>query len=205
MKRIRIAGICGSLTANSHTKQALGISLEEAKNAGAETSLIDLRNYQIPMLNSPFEYPKSKQHLSELVKILKKADGIIVATPEYHGSFSGALKNLLDWMGFDEFEGKMIGLIGVAGGSMGAINALNHMGVVFRQLHAWVVPQQVSIANSKDVFDKNGNLKDPQIQKRLKQLGVEVARFALLHDFKRWKDFVKMWEKSVQNPGGEDR
>ena len=51
-------------------------------------------------------------------------------------------------------------------------------------------------------LDKNGNLKDAQIEKRLKQLGLEVARFALLHDFKRWKDFVKMWEKTSINQIG---
>ena len=51
---------------------------------------------------------------------VKEAEGVILGTPEYHGSFSGVLKNALDLMGFDEFEGKMIGLVGVSGGRMGA-------------------------------------------------------------------------------------
>jgi len=52
---------------------------------------------------------------------VKQAHGIILGTPEYLGSYSGVLKNALDLMGFEEFEGKMLGLLGVSGGAMGRL------------------------------------------------------------------------------------
>ncbi len=55
----------------------------------------------------------------------RAAEGIILGTPEYHGGFSGVLKNALDLMGFDEFEVKMMGLVGVEGGGMGVLDALS--------------------------------------------------------------------------------
>ena len=202
---IHIMGVCGSLEDDSKTLKLLRPALQGASRAGAGVSVFNLRDYQIPLFNSPHTHPKSAAHVENMRQRFKRADGLILATPEYHGSFTGALKNAMDWMGFDEFEGKMVGLVGIAGGSLGAINALNHLRGVCRQVHAWVVPSQVSVAHSHEAFDKSGNLKDPELSKRLRQLGAEVAGFALLHNHKKWKDFVNLWEKSIQNPGGSNR
>ena len=77
----------------------------------------------------------------------------ILATPEYHGGSSGVLKNALDLMGFDEFEGKMVGLVGVSGGRMGAVDALNTLRNIGRALHAWVVrwTEQAGIEGAQEV------------------------------------------------------
>jgi hypothetical protein len=131
--------------------------------------------------------------------------GIIVVTPEYHGSYSGVLKNTFDLMGFDEFEGKMIGLLGVSGGAGGAIAALNSLRTVGRALHAWVVPEQVAIPHVDEVFDEKGGCTDRDIEKRLKSLGRQVAKFASLHNSEQAREFLKLWEGAPPNPGGEDR
>ena len=60
-----------------------------------------------------------------LRRTVQGAHSIIWGTPEYHGGPSGVLKNALDLMGFDEFQGKVVGLVGTSGGEMGATNALN--------------------------------------------------------------------------------
>mgnify|MGYP001606832153 CR=1 FL=1 len=178
---IRILGICGSLEPKSNSMRALNIALEGARASGANLCVVDLRQYQLPILNSPYQHPKSLEHLQKMKKEFQEADGIIMATPEYHGSLSGALKNALDLMGFNEFEGKMIGLIGLAGGDMGAFNALNHLRTICRQVHAWVVPSQVSIADSHLAFNAGGQIKNPKLVQRLRKLGIEVTKFALLH------------------------
>ncbi|MBI4369703.1 MAG: NAD(P)H-dependent oxidoreductase [Elusimicrobia bacterium] len=199
---ITILGICASLESNSRTLRVLELALQAAAREGAETNLANLRDFEIGQLNSPFQTRRSPGHLRKLKGLCRKASGIIMATPEYHGSFTGALKSVLDWMGFEEFEGKMIGLIGVAGGSMGALGALSHLRAVCRQLHAWVVPEQVSISNSAETLNHEGNPRDPLLVKRLEQLGVQVARFSMLHSQHSWNEFVKLWEQGVQNPGG---
>ncbi|MFQ5746219.1 MAG: NADPH-dependent FMN reductase, partial [Gemmatimonadota bacterium] len=119
-----------------------------------------------------------------------------------HGSFSGVLKNALDLMGFDEIEGKMVGLVGVSGGKLGALNALNGLRVVGRALHAWVIPEQASIAEGPTSFDESANLLDDAARERVAEVGRQVARFAYLHSSESAREFLRAWEGAPSNPGG---
>ncbi len=80
----------------------------------------------------------------------------------------------------DEFEGKMLGLVGVSGGGMGAFGAMDSLREVGRALHAWVIPEQAAIPEAWKVFDESGILKDRDLEKRVKEVGRQVARFAYL-------------------------
>lgn len=135
-------------------------ALEGAAESGAETRLIDLNGYNLIFRAGQDEtgYPSDVARLRAEVK---QADGIILGTPEYHGSLSGVLKNALDLMGFDEFEGKMIGLVGVSGGQMGAFDALKTLRNIGRALHAWVIPEQASIPEAWKVFTGDGRSPTP--------------------------------------------
>jgi NAD(P)H-dependent FMN reductase len=99
----------------------------------------------------------------------------------------------------------MIGLVGVSGGATGALPALNALRSVGRALHAWVVPEQTAVPHADDVFDDNGNCKDESIEKRLKAVGRQVAKFASLHNSEQAREFLQLWESAAKNPGGEDR
>jgi len=203
--KVRVVGICGSLRKESYTRLAVKVALRGAEEAGAEAQLIDLRDYQLVFCDGGDRgdsLPKDVVRLSEEVK---RAQGILLATPEYHGGYSGVLKNALDLMGFDEFEGKMIGLIGVSGGSMGAFGALSALRSVGRALHAWVVPEQAAVANVDEVFDDKRNCKDEAIERRLKAVGRQVAKFASLHNSAQAREFLQFWEAAADNPGGGDR
>jgi NAD(P)H-dependent FMN reductase len=197
---ILIAGICGSLRAGSYTRGAVECALEGAAENGAETRLIDLRDYNLVFRAGPDDsgYPPDVFRLRAEVK---EAAGVILGTPEYHGSFSGVLKNALDLMGFDEFEGKMIGLVGVSGGRMGAFDALNSLRNIGRALHAWVIPDQASIPEAWKAFSEDGKVSDPQARERLKEVGRHVARFARLHKCEDALEFLKTWQQAQANPG----
>jgi len=114
--------------------------------------------------------------------------------PEYHGSLTGALKNMLDLMRIEEFETKIIGLVGVAGGDIGAINSLNTMKTICRNLHCWVLPQEVSIANSGQTFNDDGTVKDPAIEERLLNVGRQVVKFASVQKKVQQDEFAQMWK-----------
>jgi len=202
-KKLKIVGICGSLREGSYTKMALKVALRGAEESGAESELIDLSKYELAFCDGRDDaesYPKDVAKLREKVKA---AHGIILATPEYHGGVSGVLKNALDLMGFDEFEGKMVGLVGISGGAMGAFSALNTLRGIGRTLHSWVVPEQASVPKAWSVFDDKGNSKDKDIEKRLKGVGKQVAKFACLHNFSKAKEFLEVWEEAPENPGAE--
>jgi len=200
---IRVAGICGSLRENSYTRMALNIALMGAKDAGAKIDLLDLRKYELPLMDGRKDETTFPEDVFKLRDEVQRADGIILGTPEYHGGYSGVLKNTLDLMGFDEFQGKMIGLLGVAGGSMGAANSLNGLHTIGRTLRAWVVPFQVSIPSAFNAFDKEGNLKNRTLEQRVKQLGEKVTRFAYLHKIGKSEEFLEAWQGAPINPGGK--
>src|SRR6267154_3165742 len=171
---VHVVGICGSLRPGSYTQMAIQKALEGAEQLGAQTELIDLRHYELVFANGS----KSQTELPGVAKLcgeVKRADGIILGTPEYHGGFSGVLKNAIDLMGFDEFEGKMVGLVGVSGGQMGAFDALNTLRNIGRALHAWVIPEQASVPEAWKVFTAEGKISGPKLEERLREIGRQVA------------------------------
>jgi FMN reductase len=200
IKALNVIGICGSLRQDSYSRMALSIALQGAAERGAGTRIIDLNDYDLVFADGrDTPYPAGVQRLKEHVKA---ADGIIIATPEYHSGMSGVLKNAIDLMGFDQFGGKMIGLVGVSGGAMGAVNALNSLRAVGRSLHAWVIPHQVSIPEAWKLFNQQGQLENQDIQERLLEVGRQVARFSFLHTSQEVREFLEMWEQAPPNPGG---
>ncbi len=179
-KPLKITGICGSLNPTGATRRALILALEAAEKAGAQTQLLDLRSFVLPFAESGFE-AENFPDVARFNQIVRQSDGLIWATPEYHGSFSGALKNALDLGSFAEYEGKMVALVGVAAGQIGAINALSHLRTVGRQLHAWVLPAQLSIAHAYAAFDENGRLRDEKLAAAMEELGAELVKWARVH------------------------
>jgi len=115
-----IVGICGSLRDSSYTRMALQVALDGAQEFGVRTDLIDLRGYNLVFCDGNQDENTYPEDIHKLRSEVAAAQGIILGTPNYHGSFSGVLKNALDLMGFDSFEGKMVGLVGVSGGSKDA-------------------------------------------------------------------------------------
>src|SRR5258708_38263826 len=138
-------GISGSLRSGSYTTLAVRLALKGAEELECQTKLIDLRDYQLLLCDGKDEQSQFPKDVFRLREEVKQAHGIILGTPEYHGGYSGVLKNALDLTGFEEFEGKMLGLLGVSGGAMGAFGAMNSLREVGRALHAWGDHEQACI------------------------------------------------------------
>jgi FMN reductase len=185
---IRVVGLVGSLRAESATRVAVQNALRGAEEEGAKVELLDLAAYNLPFLGREREEGNVRK-VGRFRADLRAADGVIIGSPEIHGSISGVLKNALDLASSDEFEGKMVGLVGVAGGKMGASETLDHLRTVGRSLHAWVVPTQASIGDSGAAFDSHGEPVDLEVGSRLKSVGKQVAHFARLHKFENHFEF----------------
>jgi NAD(P)H-dependent FMN reductase len=190
---LRIVAVCGSLNPRSTTKMALSLALKGASEYEVSTRLIELREYKLGFYGEVDESEYSPD-VFRLRKELKESQGIILGTPEYHGSLSGVLKNMLDFMSTEEFEGKIVGLVGVAGGHPGAINSLNTMRTIGRNMHCWVLPQEVSVADSYKTFNEDGTVTDAAIEQRLLNIGRQVVKFVSLQRKIRQDDFMKLWE-----------
>jgi FMN reductase len=180
---------------------AVQIALKGAAQFGAQTRFLDLKSYGLTLLDDNSESEGARQWRADVAE----ADGLIIGTPEYHGSFSGVLKNALDFLGFTETEGKMIGLVGVSAGPMGAFDAMSALRSVGRALHAWVIPKQVAVPEAWRVFAEDGRITSPEIENRLLEAGQQVAKFSYLHKCGQIREFLQDWEKAPVNPGGESR
>lgn len=162
---VKIVGIAGSLRPDSYSQQALKIVADRVKALGAEVKTLDLRQLDLPFCDGSDEYPDYPD-VEKLREAVLEADGIVLVTPEYHGSLSGVLKNALDLMGFEHFSGKVTGLVSVLGGQSNS-NALNDMRTIMRWVHAWTIPEQVAIGQAWKAFDQDGNLQDENLSKRI--------------------------------------
>ncbi|MBW4490281.1 MAG: NAD(P)H-dependent oxidoreductase [Trichocoleus desertorum ATA4-8-CV12] len=165
---VRFVGIGGSLRADSHSYQALHVAAERVRSLGAEVEVIDLRTLNLPFCQGGKEEYLDYPDVARLRQAVQQSDGLILSTPEYHGSLSGVLKNALDLLSFQQLSDKVTGLISVLGGQSNS-NALNDLRVIMRWVHAWVIPEQVAIAQAWNAFDQNGQLRDEKLSERFDQ------------------------------------
>lgn len=109
---------------------------------------------------------------------VKGASGLILATPEYHGSFSSMLKLMIENLGFPSaMAGKPVSLLGVASGRIGAIKSLEQLRGVCSHVGAIVLPGPVSVAGVNRVFDEEGNCLDESTEKKVRGVATGLMDF----------------------------
>ena len=161
---VKIVGITGSLRTDSYTALALQQAVNRVQALDAEVEILDLREMKLPFCDGGSEYPDYPD-VDILRDKVKAADGLILATPEYHGSVSGVLKNALDLMSFEHLSDKVAGLISVLGGQSNS-NALNDLRIIVRWVHGFVIPEQIAVGQAWQAFDREGKLKDAKLAER---------------------------------------
>lgn len=165
---MKIAALGGSLRPASFAYQVLHFALQKIEAQHIATDLIDLRCLRLPFCNGEQDYPDYPD-VELLRQRVQSAKGLLIATPEYHGSLSGVLKNALDLLEDEHMTGKVVGLVAVVGG-VHSTNAVNTLRLICRHMHCWVLPEQVIIPHAEESFDAQGKLKDPLLEGRLELL-----------------------------------
>lgn len=165
---MKIVALGGSLRAQSLTYRALELGCKKIEAHQVLTEMIDLRKLHLPFCNGEPFYPDYPD-VEKFRETVSNASGLLLATPEYHGNVSGVLKNALDLLEEEHLSGKVVGLLAIVGG-VHSTNALNTMRLICRQLHCWVLPEQIVIPYAEESFDENGELKDKDLEKRFDQL-----------------------------------
>ncbi|MFC4408613.1 NADPH-dependent FMN reductase [Haloarchaeobius iranensis] len=168
-----VVALCGSRRDASKTRTALGLALDTARDEGATTELVDLREYELPALDPTTPDPSDADRLRARVAA---ADAVLLGTPNYHGSYSGVLKNALDYCSRDEFGGTTVGLLEVAGGSFPG-RALDHLRAVARVLNAWTLPVEVAVPRSHETVT-DGSVTDDDVADRVRRLGSDLVKSA---------------------------
>lgn len=174
---VKIVGILGSLRTDSYSALALQQAINRVQALGAEAEILDLREMNLPFCDGGSEYPDYPD-VEVLREKVKGADGLILATPEYHGSLSGVLKNALDLMSFEHLSGKVTGAISVLGGQSNS-NALNDLRIIVRWVHGFVIPEQIAVGQAWQAFDSEGKLKDAKLSERFDGFAQSLIDYAV--------------------------
>ncbi|MBL4592075.1 MAG: NAD(P)H-dependent oxidoreductase [Phycisphaerales bacterium] len=186
-KPIRIAVISGSLRKGSfNTLLARYVANDMKSTGGAEINIVSLSDLDLPMFDEDLEAEAFPQSALDLKKSLIACDAILIASPEYNGSFSGALKNAIDWASRPRegeeslacFKGKVGGLLAASPGAIGGLRGLRHVRQVLTQLHVVVVPTEFALGTAHGAFDDDGNLKDERTAGLAKGVGQAVLDMA---------------------------
>lgn len=177
LQMITVLGVSGSLRQPSHTHTLLETALGAARDTGARVELLDLHALHLPQYDPSIR--ETDPRVTEMRERFADADAYLIGTPEYHGSLSGSLKNLLDFL-YEEVNGKLFGFV-VSTGSGQAESTHAHLQTIIAHYHAWSLPYGIT-AELAD-FDAMGSLTTPRIREGLLRLGRDLTVYGeILHD-----------------------
>jgi chromate reductase, NAD(P)H dehydrogenase (quinone) len=172
---IRIVLISGSVRPGNYTGKALALVMDEIrKHPDVAAELIDPARMHLPFPGAG----GSLEDGARLRESVSRATGVVLATPEYHGSFSSVIKLVIENLGFPSvLAGKPVALLGVAAGQIGAIKALEGLSSVCTHVGAIALPGAVSVANVSRLFDAEGNCLDAGVEKRVRSVAVNLIDY----------------------------
>lgn len=174
----KILAFAGSTRQGSYNRAILDHAVVGARAGGSEVTLIDLRDYSLPLYNGDLEIshgiPDSAARLKEL---FKSHDGLLLACPEYNSSITPLLKNTLDWVsrphgqesGLVPYQGKFAMLIAASAGNLGGLRGLRHVREILTALGVMVLPAQLAVSQADQVLPDN-------MKTRLHDTGAELAQ-----------------------------
>jgi FMN reductase len=177
-----VVGIGGTTRTGSACERALRCALNHAQGHGAAVEL-----FAGSALNLPMYAPDALERTDEarkFISALQRAHGVILASPGYHGSISGLIKNALDYTEdlrrdhLPYLEGRAVGLIACASGWQATGTTLSAMRSVVHALRGWPTPLAVAINTTETPFDADGVPGDSRIATQLSLLARQVVEFA---------------------------
>jgi NAD(P)H-dependent FMN reductase len=130
------------------------------ENRLASTEILDLGEYQFPILEERIKYQKTPTaKVLDFVERFKKSDGIIIVTPEYNGGYPASLKNVVDLM-YEEWYKKPVAISTVSAGSFGGTQVITSLQFTLWKMKAWVAPAQFPVPKVQENFDEEGQAID---------------------------------------------
>lgn len=169
----QIVSVSGTSRPDNYTSKALAVVNDELASLGHRPEVFDARDLALT-----FPDEGLTDDARRLRSAVEGAGGVVLATPEYHGSFSAMTKLIVENLGFPSaLQGKPIALLGVAAGRIGAIKSLEHLRGVCAHVGGLVLPGAVSIAGVRKAFDEEGNCVDEGAEDVLRGVASSLITF----------------------------
>jgi NAD(P)H-dependent FMN reductase len=181
---VKVLCFAGSLRKDSLNKKLVKIAMQDAVDAGAAVTFLDLKELDLPIYDGDLEeasgLPTGAKKLKEL---MQAHQAFLIASPEYNSSITGALKNAIDWASRPEgnekplicFNGKVAGIMAASPGGYGGIRGLPTLRSILENIGVFVVPDQLALAKAHEAFNEAGSLKDEKNRETLKRIATRVV------------------------------
>ena len=184
-RKPKILAFAGSLREHSFSKRVVKTAMKGAANAGAEVTFVDLRDYPMPIYNEDdHKRDGFSENALKFQKLLGEHDGFLIASPEYNGSLTGALKNMIDWTSrqsdeykmVEVFKGKWAAIMTESPGAFGGLRCLGHLRTVLSIMFVNVLPTEIAVGKVQEMFDGDGaEMRDEKMRGILEGLGASLS------------------------------
>jgi chromate reductase, NAD(P)H dehydrogenase (quinone) len=185
MKTPRILAFGGSLRTASFNQKLATLAARGARDAGADVTLISLRDFRMPLFDEDLETAEGMPEAAARLKALfAEHDGLIIASPEYNSTITAALKNAIDWVSratsddeppLSVLKGKTAAILAASPGGYGGSRGLVQLRPFLENIGITVLPQQVTVPKAHEAFDGEGELSDPALAAAVAGLGAALV------------------------------
>jgi len=184
----KILAFAGSTRTDSFNKKLVKIASDGAKDAGADVTVIDLRDFAMPLYDGDLEQKDGlPQNARKLKDLMLSHQGFLISSPEYNSSISGVLKNTIDWTSRQSegeeslacFKGKVAGIMSASPGGLGGLRGLVHVRAILENIGVLVIPDQIAISKAHEAFNTDGTLKDKKQEDQVKKIGAGISKLLL--------------------------
>mgnify|MGYP002344451336 FL=1 len=162
----------GSTRTQSFNRRLAAVAAHMARDAGAEVTLLELADFDIPLYNADLETAGTPADVIRLKEVLDAHPAWVICSPEYNGSYTGLLKNTIDWAsspvaghaewsdGTRPFAGKVVGMLSASNGTLGGLRSQSHLAPLLLNLECWLAPRHFALPRAASAFDAQGQLVD---------------------------------------------
>ncbi len=181
----KILAFSGSARKGSYNQQLVAIAAAGAQKAGAEVTVINLKDYPLPLFDQDLERQDGlPDNARKLKKLMLDHDGLMIASPEYNSSITPLLKNTIDWCSRAEsedepplaaYKGKAAVIMSASPGGLGGLRGLVHLRAILGNIGIIVLPSQRAVSGAAQAFDDQAQLKDAKQQQAIEGLGEQLA------------------------------
>ena len=188
MAKPKILAFAGSTRIDSFNKKLVKIAAAGAMENGADVTIIDLRDFAMPLYDGDLEQKEGLPFNARKLKdLMLSHQGFLISSPEYNSSISGVLKNTIDWVSRPTegeeplacFKDKVAGIMSASPGGLGGLRGLVHVRAILENISVLVIPEQIAIAKAHEVFNTDGTLKDKKQEEQVKRIGASVAKLLI--------------------------
>lgn len=183
-RAVRVLCIGGSTRPNSSSEKAIRVCAAAAEAAGASADLILSRDLMFPIYDTETE--QRAPEAAHFLKAVRAADALIIASPGYHGTLSGMIKNALDYLEDTRsdarvyLDGMPVGCIAVAYGWQATASTLQSLRTTVHALRGWPSPLGGTVNATGKVFDTDGSCCEDSARFQLETVAKQVVEFAQL-------------------------